>query len=93
MWAGHCKRGHVVYGVPLLPPSFSFSIPSAFTWVPTLALTHLLVPQASFTGHMAGVCAGLARAYCVEPGKNVVCLCMKLDLPACGALSEAWGQG
>jgi hypothetical protein len=44
------------------------SLPSQFSWVPTLALTHLLVPQTSFTAHMAGVAAGLCRAYALDPG-------------------------
>ncbi|KAF6251854.1 hypothetical protein COO60DRAFT_580622 [Scenedesmus sp. NREL 46B-D3] len=59
VWAG-CKRGGVVYvwGVP---------VPSRFSWVPALALTHLCVPEASFPAHIAGVAAGLLRAYCLEP--------------------------
>jgi hypothetical protein len=63
VWSGYrCRRGcHHVLG--LLP------IPAHFSWVPTLALTHLLVPQASFPAHLAGVCAGLCRAYAIEPGK------------------------
>jgi hypothetical protein len=52
-----------VWGVP---------IPSRFSWVPTLALTHLCVPEASFPAHMAGVVAGLLRAYCWEPGEGSV---------------------
>jgi hypothetical protein len=30
--------------------------------------THLCVPEASFPAHIAGVVAGLLRAYCLEPG-------------------------
>lgn len=48
-----------VWGVP---------VPSRFSWAPTLALTHLCVPQASFPAHIAGVVAGVIRAYCLEPG-------------------------
>uniref|UniRef100_A0A383WNC0 Peptidase S54 rhomboid domain-containing protein n=1 Tax=Tetradesmus obliquus TaxID=3088 RepID=A0A383WNC0_TETOB len=59
VWAG-CKRGGVVYvwGVP---------VPARFSWVPALALTHLCAPEASFPAHIAGVVAGLLRAYCLEP--------------------------
>eukprot|EP00878_Enallax_costatus_P021654 GHUV01022941.1.p1 GENE.GHUV01022941.1~~GHUV01022941.1.p1 ORF type:complete len:364 (+),score=118.20 GHUV01022941.1:297-1388(+) len=59
VWAGF-KRGGAVYiwGVP---------VPSRFSWVPTLALTHLCAPEASFPAHIAGVAAGILRAYCWEP--------------------------
>lgn len=67
VWAGYRCRSSQSHLLGLL------HLPSQFAWVPTLALTHLLVPQASFTAHMAGVCAGLCRAYALEPG---VCVCV-----------------
>lgn len=33
-----------------------------------LLQTHLCVPEASFPAHLAGVVAGLLRAYALEPG-------------------------
>jgi hypothetical protein len=43
-------------------------LPAQYSWVASLALTTLLVPQASFPAHMCGVLAGLAKAYLLEPG-------------------------
>jgi hypothetical protein len=65
VWAGCRKRRQE-------PFLYLLSIPSQFSWLPTLALTHLLVPQASFTSHMAGVAAALGRAYLVQPGEAVL---------------------
>lgn len=43
-------------------------LPAQYSWVASLALTTLLVPQASFPAHLCGVLAGLAKAYLLEPG-------------------------
>ncbi|MEW5308346.1 MAG: hypothetical protein WDW38_000315 [Sanguina aurantia] len=42
-------------------------IPARYSWVLQLALTHVMVPQASFTGHMCGVVAGLLQGFVVSP--------------------------
>lgn len=43
-------------------------IPARYSWVLQLALTHVLVPHASFTGHMCGVVAGLLQGFVISPG-------------------------
>lgn len=42
-------------------------VPSEYAWLVSLVLTHLEVPEASFVGHMAGVVAGILRAYVLGP--------------------------
>ena len=37
-------------------------------WPVSLVVTMLVVPEASFTGHMCGVLAGLLHSYVLRPG-------------------------
>lgn len=46
--------------------------------------THLCAPEASFPAHIAGVVAGLLRAYCLEPGAGRA----GSGTPGCGG----WGR-
>lgn len=86
VWSGiRCRggSGHRHHHQSLLGGLFPF--PSQFAWAPTLALTHLLVPQASFTAHIAGVAAGLMRGYALQPG---VCVC---GVFVCVCVCFFWG--
>lgn len=43
-------------------------IPAKFSCWANLAVTQLLVPQASLTGHLCGIVAGLAHMYIPKAG-------------------------
>jgi hypothetical protein len=60
VWAG-CRRGGSVR-------LWGLAVPARYSWCVSLALTHLCVPEASLPAHLAGVAAGLLRAYVVQPG-------------------------
>ena len=43
-------------------------MPAKFSCWASLAITQLIVPQASFTGHLCGIIAGLAHIYLPKAG-------------------------
>jgi rhomboid domain-containing protein 1 len=47
--------------------ALGLAVPSQWAWVLQLGLTHLAVPEASFSGHMCGIIAGILRAYLLGP--------------------------
>jgi len=46
-------------------------MPAKFSCWASLAVTQFLVPQASFTGHLCGVLAGLLHVYIPKAGEDL----------------------
>ncbi len=66
--ADHMRGGTVsVFGISGLEAPAKFSC-----WI-SLAVTQILVPQASFTGHLCGVLAGLMHVYIPKAGLEPQC--------------------
>ena len=64
--ADHMRGGTVsVFGMSGLVAPAKFSC-----WI-SLAVSQILVPQASFTGHLCGVLAGLMHVYIPKAGMNL----------------------
>ena len=63
--ADHMRGGTVsVFGISGL------EVPAKFSCWISLAVTQILVPQASFTGHLCGVLAGLMHVYIPKAGMD-----------------------
>ncbi|KAG2495314.1 hypothetical protein HYH03_006586 [Edaphochlamys debaryana] len=58
---GESRRGQRVLLLGCLP------LPAPYSWVPGVVLSHVLAPESSFAGHMAGVAAGVLHSYIVRP--------------------------